>query len=265
MQITQTPNIIAISTDNSDTFFYFKQIINKNFSQNIGKKAKLMSFYVENENPQRRYFIKLINSIYKKQTQKCLEHLSLAHFKTIKLAFNRTNELKPILNINLSFSNTKIIFEFDICEKIFITYLQNYFKNHSCTHYDKYFVLDYKDSDTFELFDKFCDENEHLYFMLNFNLDDGEYLNFQSNIEQNLKKEKRARSGVLLVAHHFKTLELDTNVSFEVVRKKYLKLSKLYHPDFHQEKSKEVQDILRAKFEKINLAYEGLRYFFNIA
>lgn len=265
MQITQTPNVLAINTDNSDTFSYFKQIINKNFSQNIGKKSKLMSFYVENENPQRRYFIKLINSIYKKQTQKCLEHLSLAHFKTIKLAFNRTNELKPILNINLNFSDTKIIFEFDTSEKIFITYLQNYFKNHSYKYYDRYFVLDYKDSDTFELFDKFCDENEHLHFILNFNIDDSEYLNFQNNIEQNLKKEKRARSGVLLVAHHFKTLELDTNVSFEVVRKKYLKLSKLYHPDFHQEKSKEVQDILRAKFEKINLAYEDLRYFFNIS
>lgn len=264
MQITQTPNVLAINTDNSDTFSYFKQIINKNFSQNIGKKSKLMSFYVENENPQRRYFIKLINSIYKKQTQKCLEHLSLAHFKTIKLAFNRTNELKPILNINLNFSDTKIIFEFDNSEKIFITYLQNYFKNHSYKYYDRYFVLDYKDSDTFELFDKFCDENEHLHFILNFNIDDSEYLNFQNNIEKNIKKQRRAKSGVLLVAHHFKALELDVDANFELVRKTYLKLSKLYHPDFHQEKSKEVQDILRAKFEKINSAYESLKYFFNV-
>lgn len=63
----------------------------------------------------------------------------------------------------------------------------------------------------------------------------------------------------MLLEEHFKTLGVEVGASFDVVRNKYLKLSKVYHPDFHSEKSEEVKRVLKEKFEEINIAYESLK------
>ncbi|MBT0882843.1 adenylosuccinate lyase, partial [Campylobacter sp. 2018MI13] len=66
MQVVQNLESISINTQDFSFFKEMKEIINKNFSQNIGKKSKLISFYVENEIPQRRYFLKLLSILNKK-------------------------------------------------------------------------------------------------------------------------------------------------------------------------------------------------------
>ncbi|EAI2991809.1 adenylosuccinate lyase, partial [Campylobacter lari] len=66
MQVVQTLESVSVNTDDFLMFKYFQDLIRKNFSKVIGNKNKTLSFFVENEIPQRRYFLKLVNHKYKK-------------------------------------------------------------------------------------------------------------------------------------------------------------------------------------------------------
>ena len=64
MQVVQTLETININTDDISIFYYFKNLITKNFSKVIGRKNKIFSFFEESEIPQRKYFLKVLNKKY---------------------------------------------------------------------------------------------------------------------------------------------------------------------------------------------------------
>lgn len=259
MQIIQTLQSISINTQDLSCFNDIKSIMNKNFSQNIGKKAKLLSFYVENEIPQRKYFLKFLSILNKKYNNEKLVNISTSYYKTFKLTLNSINPLSIILHCKLDFNKKQIILNFDNLDKILIIYLKNYFKEHSVITINNQFIITYKDDNTLTLLDNLCSCNEHLNYCINFSLSELSYLQFKQEIKNILKKDNRFLNICQLLEEHFKTLGVEVGVSFDEVRNKYLKLSKMYHPDFHSEKSEQVKEILRQKFQAINYAYECLK------
>ncbi len=259
MQVIQTLESISINTQDFSFFKEMKEIINKNFSQNIGKKSKLISFYVENEIPQRRYFLKLLGVINKKKNNESLQNINTAYYKTFKLNLVSINSLKIMIDCKLDFLGKNIILEFNNLEKNLQIYLNNYFKDHEINILKNKFILTYKDETTLSMLDKLCACNEHLNYCISFSLSELAYLQFKKEIKNVLKKDNRFLNVCMLLEEHFKTLGVEVGASFNEVRTKYLKLSKVYHPDFHAEKSEEVKKMLKAKFEEINVAYESLK------
>lgn len=259
MQVIQTLESISINTQDFSFFKEMKEIINKNFSQNIGKKSKLISFYVENEIPQRRYFLKLLGVINKKKNNESLQNINTAYYKTFKLNLVSINSLKIMIDCKLDFLGKNIILEFNNLEKNLQIYLNNYFKDHEINILKNKFILTYKDETTLSMLDKLCACNEHLNYCISFSLSELAYLQFKKEIKNVLKKDNRFLNVCMLLEEHFKTLGVEVGASFNEVRTKYLKLSKAYHPDFHAEKSEEVKKMLKAKFEEINVAYESLK------
>lgn len=259
MQVIQTLESISINTIDLTFFNEIKNMMNKNFSQNIGKKSKLISFYVENELPQRRYFLKFLSILNKKYNNESLENIATAHYKTIKLKLESVNSLKIMMNCRLDFAGKNIILQFSNFEKNLQIYLNNYFKDHEISILKDKYIITYKDENTLSLLDKLCACNEHLNYIISFSLSEIAYLKFKKEIKTVLKKDNRFLNICMLLEEHFKTLGVEVGASFDEVRTKYLKLSKAYHPDFHSEKSEEVKKVLRAKFEEVNLAYESLK------
>ncbi|MCH5336334.1 MAG: adenylosuccinate lyase, partial [Campylobacter sp.] len=130
MQIVQTLETININTDDISIFHYFKDLITKNFSKVVGRKNKIFSFFEENEIHQRRYFLKVLNKKYKENDNEGIENIQDAHLKTIKLNFKEENTLKPVLFVKVDFAAGNILMKLSSNEKLFITYMKNYFKNH---------------------------------------------------------------------------------------------------------------------------------------
>lgn len=259
MQVVQNLESISINTQDFSFFKEMKNIINKNFSQNIGKKSKLISFYVESETTQRRYFLKLLSILNRKYNNENLQNINTAYYKKFKLNLVSVNSLKVMMNCNLDFKRKDIILNFSHLEKNLILYLNNYFKNHEINIVKNKIIITYKDEVTLSLLDKFCECNEHLNYCINFTLSELAYLQFKKEIKNELKKDNRFLNICMLFEEHFNTLGVEVGANFNEVRNKYLKLSKVYHPDFHAEKSEEVKKVLKEKFEEISLAYESLK------
>ncbi|WP_267525292.1 J domain-containing protein [Campylobacter sp. MG1] len=259
MQIIQNLNSIIINTDDFELFTKIKKIITKNFSSNIGKKSKIISFYIENELTQRIYFLKFISALNKKYNNETIQNINHSYYKMFKLKLVDINSLNSTLNCNLNFNKKYIILNFNILERKIISYLNNYFQNHNTSVINNKFIITYKDENTLNLLNTFCEYNEHLNYYINFTLDEFEYLKFKNEIKNEIKKDNKFLNICMLLEEHFHTLGIKTGASFNEVRNAYLKLSKQYHPDFHNDKNDEVKRLLKDKFEKINLAYESLK------
>ncbi len=261
MKITQTLETININTDDIYVFFYFKDLINKNFSKVIGRKNKIFSFFEENEIPQRKYFLKILNKKYIKNKGEEIKNIEYAHLKTIKLNFEQENTLKSMLFIKVSFSARNILMKLSSNEKKFITYMKNYFKNHKMKYIqmDLVFILEYKDDGTLELFEAFADESEHLRYCVNFEIDKNEYRNFRQNINKKENINWKFNALAKLFSNYFNVLECTAQNDLSEIRQKYLIMVKLYHPDFYQGKSAIERAYCREQFEKIQIAYDNLK------
>ncbi|MCW1359821.1 adenylosuccinate lyase [Campylobacter sp. US33a] len=260
MQVIQTLQSIHVNTDDVAIFDYFKALIKKNFSKVIGKKNKIFSFFEESEIPQRRYFLKLLNTQYKKISGEDIENINFAHQKTFRLNFQQENTLKPVIFIKVDFDGG-LIFKFDTNERLFVAYIKQYFKNHHCEYDEnlKILTIDYKDESTFSLFEIFANESEHLKYCVNFNIDEEKYKNFKKQIHKKEEVKWKFNALAKLFNNYFTTLECTPQNNLDEIRQKYLILVKLYHPDFYHGKSSIEKAYARERFEKIQIAYDNLK------
>ena len=261
MQIVQTLGTINVNTDDINVFQYFKDLITKNFTKVIGRKNKIFSFFEENEIPQRRYFLKLLNQKYQKSANESIENLKEAHFKTFRLNFEQNNTLKPVIFIDVSFAGDKILLKLSNNERLFVSYIKNYFKAHDLS-YDALsgiLFLNYKNENTLELFESFANESEHLKYCVNFKVIEEEYKKFLKNIQNKEGMKWKFNALAKLFNNYFNTLECTPQNDLSEIRHKYLILVKLYHPDFYQGKSTIEKAYAREQFEKIQIAYNNLK------
>ena len=260
MQVVQTLETINVNTDDISIFCYFKDLITKNFTKVIGRKNKIFSFFEEDEIPQRRYFLKLLDQKYRKSHNESID-LKDAHFKTFRLNFEQGKTLRPMLHIKVSFCGKSILMQFNSNEKLFITYMKNYFKQYFKEYDESLHIvsLEYQSENTLELFEAFADESEHLKYCVDFNIDKEEYKNFRQNIHKAENMKWKFNALAKLFNNYFSTLECTPQNDLSEIRQKYLVLVKLYHPDFQQNKSAIERAYCREQFEKIQIAYDNLK------
>ena len=105
---------------------------------------------------------------------------------------------------------------------------------------------------------------DHMHFSVFFNYDKDEFTKFKRSLNvQNSQKFIRKFSALAdLFAEQFNILGCDQKDSLEDIRSSYLKLAKIYHPDRHANKSENIKEDYRLKFEKIQNAYESLKGYF---
>lgn len=263
MQIAQSLESISINTEDIKVFNYFKALMAKNFSKILGKKYKIFSFFVENERVQRKYFLKLLEKKYQNSGLNLAEvsNLSEAYHKTFKLNFTQKNSLKPVILLRAKFTENAIVLELSSNEKLFVSYILSYFKDHKCefSPENRLLSIAYKDEGTSSLFERFASENEHLKYCVDFDINENEFQNFKAKARKKEGNKWKFNALAKLFSSYFKTLECTPNDDLSQIRQKYLILVKHYHPDFAQHKSGIEKAFCREQFEKIQIAYDNLK------
>lgn len=259
MQIIQNLETISVHTDDISVFHYFKDLITKNFSKVLGKKYKIFSFFEENEIPQRKYFLKLLEK--KCENKDELRDLSLAYQKTFRLNFEEKNSLKPLVCIKAEFLEAGIALRLNTSDQLFISYVKKYFANHQCdfTPSNSLLMISYKDDSTIRLFESFASESEHLKYCVDFDINEQEFATFKEKARKKEGNKWKFNALAKLFSSYFQTLECSPQDDLSQIRAKYLILVKHYHPDFHYNKSGIEKAYCREQFEKIQIAYDNLK------
>ncbi|ARR00916.1 adenylosuccinate lyase [Campylobacter porcelli] len=265
MEITQTLESITIVTDDCDLYLNLIYKIRQSFANVIGTRDRIIIFYNENELIQRKYLLKFIANLYRKTVGSGVEFW-LTHHKNIKLIYKNPTSLQILIDIDIKFEDSKVLFDLKNSEELFAKYLMRGFNDANCDYFPRQNWLFFtpksqKDIDTLS---NIINIKEHLKYTVNFNYNKDEFELFKRRFNALNSKEYKRKFTMLatLLEDHFHTLGCEVGDDYDTVRASYLNLIKIYHPDRNAIKSDEIKKSYTDKFQKIGLAYEALKPYF---
>ncbi len=267
MQISYSREMIAVTIqEDSKTFYFLQNLIEKNFTKKIGKKDKIIVFKQNEEKVQRRYFLKLISKIYKRKNKNTkkeeLEKIKNSYGKNIKLSLLKANQITQHINIKVKIEdNYVILLHFETNFSILVTYLKNYFKNHLISYRSKTKVMTIypNSSKTVELLENLIIQKELLGSFINFDFDADEIKVYKNILEEKRARKNRYFALFSLLEDYYNVLGCKKADTFETIREKYLKLVKQYHPDRLDISNLSLSSYYSKKFQEIQYAYEMLK------
>ena len=267
MQISYSNDLIAITIqEDSKTFYFLQNLVNKNFKKKIGKKEKIIIFKQNEETIQRKYFLKLISKIYKRKNSyvedKVLEKIKYSYNKNIKLTLLKANQISQCIDIDVKIDdNYVVLLNFTMDYSILVTYLKNYFKNHLVSYRKKTRVMTiYPNSDkTIELLENLLSQKELLGSYVKFKYNKKEYEEYKLVLNEKQNRKKRYFALFSLLEEYYSILGCEKLDTFDIIRKRYLKLVKQYHPDRLDTKDLSLNRYYKKKFLDIQYAYEMLK------
>lgn len=271
MQISFSHEMLAITIqDNAKVFYHLQNIIERNFSKRIGRKDKTIVFKQEDESVQRRYFLKLISKMYRKSDKFFKESTSAeienAIDKSIKITHLKSNQLQQQLKITMNIEdNYAIVFNLGSNNSILVTYLKNYFKGHLVKYKLKnHTVTIYPQSqNTFTLLEKIIIQKEIIGCYVNFKYDSNEVLVYKQTLTQKLNKKRKFNALFSLLQEYYEVLGCTYKDDFYEIRKNYIRLVKMYHPDTLANENKPLEAHYIEKFQTIQNAYEMIKVHFD--
>lgn len=270
MKVTYSPNKISFVFEQNSTYYYLQTVIDRNFDNKIGRKNKILIFPIEEEEVQRKYLLKLIAKIYKKQekniTDEEIDRLKKSFNSTIKLTLELKNQILPDLKIDVDFDDEQaIVFNLQNNNRLFVSYMKNYFKNHLLQYRARAHKLTiFPNSDaTILRLQKLFSQREHMAWYISFDYDLSSYNSFADYWFRKHRRKRRFKSLGGIMEEYFEALGCTSADSYQKVRHRYLQLAKMYHPDRHGNK-KDTSLILyyRERFEKVQTAYDILKAYF---
>jgi len=267
MQISFSHDMVAISIqEDTKTYYYLQNIIEKNFSKRIGRKDKMIVFKKEEENVQRRYLLKLIGKIYKRKNprkfKKVLAELRKSIDKSIKVSLFKSNQIQQQLCLHVTIEdNYAIVLDLGAKNSILVSYLKNYFKDHLFKYRLKNnTVTIYPHSEkTASLLDNLLQQKELLGCYVSFDFDEKEVQKYKDILLQKLRRKENFSALYAILEEYYRILECKAEDSFATIRKQYLKLVKKYHPDTIAYANQELVQIYNNKFQSIQHAYEMIK------
>ncbi|MFK5881881.1 MAG: DnaJ domain-containing protein [Sulfurospirillum sp.] len=267
MQISYSRDMIAVTIqEDSKTFYFLQNLIEKHFRKKIGKKEKIIVFKESDEKVQRRYFLKLISKIYKRKNtntnKKELEKIKNSYNKNIKLSLLKANQITQHVNIKIKIEdNYVILLHFETNFSILVTYLKNYFKNHLISYRSKTRIMTiYPNSNkTVELLENLLVQRELLGSFVNFNFNPDEIETYKLVLNEKKSRKNRYFALFNLLEDYYNVLGCKKVDSFGVIRERYLKLVKQYHPDRLGISNLSLKSYYNKKFQEIQYAYEMLK------
>lgn len=270
MKVTYSPNKISFTFEQNSTYYYLQTVIDRNFSNKIGRKNKILIFPIEEEEVQRKYLLKLIAKIYKKQeknaTDEDVKKLKNSFNSTIKLTLELKNQILPDLKIDVDFSDDQaIVFHLQNNNRLFVSYMKNYFKDHLLQYRARAYTLTiFPNSDASILrLQKLFSQREHMAWYISFDYDLSSYNSFADYWFRKHQRKRRFKSLGGIMEEYFEALGCTETDSYQKVRHRYLQLVKMYHPDRHgNKKDRSLVLYYRERFEKVQTAYEILKAYF---
>lgn len=270
MQVSFSHEMVAITiSEDSKTYYYLQNIIEKNFSKRIGRKDKMIIFNQEHESVQKRYLLKLLGKIYKKKNprkfKKIVTELHKSVEKSIKVALLKSNQVQQQLKIDVIIEdNYAIVLDIETKNSILVAYLKNYFKDHLVKYRLKnHTVTIYPNSEhTANLLEKLLSQKELLGCYVTFEYSEEEFIEYKKTLMRKINRKKKFNALYSLLEEYYEVLECKAEDTFETIRKQYLKLVKQYHPDTIASSSQELTSYYSEKFQSVQHAYEMIKLHF---
>jgi len=270
MQISFSSEILAITIENdASTFYHLQNVIEKNFSKRIGRKNKTIVFKQDQEEVQRRYFLKLVDKIYRRKNRffcdKTSANIKNAIDKTIKIVHLKSNQIQQKLKITMQIEdNYAINLNIGSKNSMLVSYLKNYFKNHLVKYRLKNHTVTIftHSSNTAKLLEKLLNQKELVgcYVDFNYNIDD--FLTYKNRLTKRADRRKKFNTLFSLLEEFYEVLDCKMSDSFETIRKSYLSLVKQYHPDTVSHTNPSLISYYNKKFQSIQHAYEMIKVHF---
>ena len=270
MQISFSSEMLAITLeDDANTFYHLQNTIVRNFSKHIGKKNKTILFKQEDEEVQRRYFLKLIDKIY--QNKNSLHNKETSSLikksidKTIKITLLKSNQLQQKLDITMKIEdNYAAVFSLGSKNPVLVSYLRNYFKDHLIKYRVKNSSITiYPQSNkTAKLLEKILNQQEIVGCYVDFIYNIDEFLTYKKTLTRKTNRKKQFSALFSLLEEFYEVLNCKADDSFETIRKNYLELVRQYHPDTISHQSPSLVTHYSDKFQTIKQAYEMIKVHF---
>ncbi len=275
MKVKQTKTSVnVVIKEDTQTFLYFKSLIEKNFKNKLANKNKIIIFNDPNEEVSRRYFLKLLSKIYARKAAKKLKRIwqiEKAVDKSIKISLIQKNQIQQVVKIAIKYNKmtNSIEISMDKKNRFILRGIKNIFKNYEVTYYpsmDKTYIQNI-DKNFGIVLQHFISTREILGIFLDIKYDDGI---FDEINEENLKKiDKKNRRANILLDDFYKKLNCNSKDPYDKIRKSYLLLTKKYHPDAISNDNEIILKVYRKKFQEIQQAYKTIkeyhRYIGNVA
>ena len=270
MQISFSPEMLAVTIeDDASTFYHLQNTIEKNFSKRIGRKNKTILFKQEDEEVQRRYFLKLIAKIYKRKNKLFDNEISTrikdSLDKTIKITHLKSNQLQQQLRIIMKIEdNYAVVFYIASKNSILVSYLRNYFKNHLIKYRlrNNTVTLYPNSNNTAKLLEKLLNQKEIIGCYVEFSYDINEFLTYKNSLTNKMERRKKFNALFSLLEEFYEILDCKADDTFETIRKSYLTLVKQYHPDMVSHTNPSLSSHYSQKFQTIQYAYKMIKTHF---
>ncbi len=270
MQISFSPEMLAVTIeDDASTFYHLQNTIEKNFSKRIGRKNKTILFKQEDEEVQRRYFLKLIAKIYKRKKKLFDNEISTrikdSLDKTIKITHLKSNQLQQQLKIIMKIEdNYAVVFYIASKNSVLVSYLRNYFKNHLIKYRlrNNTVTLYPHSNNTAKLLEKLLNQKEIIGCYVDFSYDINEFLTYKNSLTNKMERRKKFNALFSLLEEFYEILDCKADDTFETIRKNYLTLVKQYHPDMVSHTNPSLSSHYSHKFQTIQYAYKMIKIHF---
>lgn len=270
MKVIHTPNKVSFVFEQHSNYYYLQTVIDRNFTNKIGRKNKIIIFPIEEEDIQRKYLLKLVSKIYKRQnpdiSDEEIKRLKESYQCTIKLTLELKNQILPDLKINVKFDdNQAIVFLLENNNRLFVNYIKNYFKGDLIQYRARTYTLNIFPNSEHSLLrlQKLFSKREHMAWYITFNYNLNEYNAFSDYWFKKASRKRRFRSLNYMLEEYFIALGCTQDDPYQKVRQRYLQLVKMYHPDRHaSNKNTQVVLYYRQKFDRVQTAYEILKTYF---
>ena len=258
MEITKTTQTAVITTDDSELFSNLSSKLRENFAKTLASRNKIMAFFGENEQVQKKYFFKLVAKIFSR-TNDCEYDFDNINATQIKIVLKKENSLQIMLNIKVKFDKNQAIFDPSNSQELFNKYLVKSLQSVQYTEFKNIMSFNFKDKKQLEKLENILNHRNHLRYIVDFDFDKDKFEAFKKKISVQNSPKYRRRFRILanLLSEHFEALGVSVYDDFDTVRASYLELSKVYHPD-RNSGGKKFAD----KFQKISVAYEALKPFY---
>ncbi len=275
MKIKQNREFINVFIkDDCKTFYYLKDLTDRNFKNKISNKNKIIVFNNPEEKTLRKYFLKILSKIYIKKTDKnpkSFLQMEKTANKTIKIVLLQTNQIQEIININIEYDKIEnsIKITMDKKNRFILRAVKNIFKNYKVLYYpslDKTYIHNI-DKNIGIVLQHFIATQEIMGMFLNIQYKVTIFDDINDGcIKKMYKKDKIAN---ILLDDFYKKLHCDSSDPYEKIRKSYLFLVKKYHPDSLCNDNEIILRVYRKKFQEIQQAYKTIkeyhRYMGNVA
>ncbi len=271
MKIKQNKNTIdVVIKDDFHTFYYLKSMIDKNFSNKIGKKNKIIIFNDPYEEVGRRYFLKLLSRIYAKKTCKKLKkiwQIEKATKKTIKISLLQTNQIQQLIKIFIKYhkQTNSIEITTDKKNRLISRGIKSIFKNYKVEYFpsiDKTYIKSI-DEDFPKKLQYFLSTKELLGIFLQIDYDKNIFDDINNiDFEKFEKMEKKSKRANIILEDYYKKLHCNCEDPYEKVRQSYLSLVKKYHPDTLSFDNEIIFKVYTKKFQEIQQAYKTIKEYY---